>query len=406
MVKLNKNLVKSSLILLITLNLYNFLNFFFHFSMARMLSVSNYGILATLFSIMYIFGIFAESVQIIITKYTSHQSNKGKLKNLIKKSFKKALIFSSVLFLVYLIVSIPLSSSLEIPFLLLAINGLFIFSSFFPPITRGVLQGLKRFSSLGGNMVFEGVSKLILAIIFVLLLTKYGLAVHGAVVATILGVFLAFLLSFVSLKDIFNSKEKEAMTHEIYGYSAPVFVTLFVVLIFYSLDIVLAKMFFSQDIAGAYALASILGKSIFLGTNGISKAMFPLSSSVKKTKKRYHHIFFSAFAIMFACIFIALAIIYFFPSLLIKLFSGKEVPLASSLLFYIGLAAGFISFANLILLYKLSLKKTRGCYYLLLFIVVQISLLTYFSKNIFTFTLAFVFASLIFLIGSIFLLDK
>ena len=54
--ELNKSLLKGSLVLLIAFNLYNLLNFIFHFGMARLLSVADYGILLTLYSMIYLFG--------------------------------------------------------------------------------------------------------------------------------------------------------------------------------------------------------------------------------------------------------------------------------------------------------------------------------------------------------------
>ena len=57
--RVNRGVVKGSLILLIAFNVFNGLNFVFHFFMARMLSVSDYGILATLFTITYVLAVFS-----------------------------------------------------------------------------------------------------------------------------------------------------------------------------------------------------------------------------------------------------------------------------------------------------------------------------------------------------------
>ena len=100
--KLNKSLIGGSLVLLISINLFNFFNFVFQLSMARLLTIAQYGILASLFSIIYIFGFFMESIQTIVAKYTAKEKEKGKLKNILKKTVKKAwgvsLIFSHFIF--------------------------------------------------------------------------------------------------------------------------------------------------------------------------------------------------------------------------------------------------------------------------------------------------------------------
>ena len=64
--RIHKSLWKGSIVLLIAFNIFNFFNFVFHFSMARLLSISDFGILATLFAIIYILTGFSESIQISI----------------------------------------------------------------------------------------------------------------------------------------------------------------------------------------------------------------------------------------------------------------------------------------------------------------------------------------------------
>ena len=89
--------------------------------MARMLTPADYGTLAALFSIIYLTGIFSESIQTVIVKYSASEKSKARLKNLITRSIKKALKFSIIIFIGYILLSIPLSFMLEIPYLLVCI---------------------------------------------------------------------------------------------------------------------------------------------------------------------------------------------------------------------------------------------------------------------------------------------
>ncbi len=66
--KFSKSLMGGSIILLISINIFNALNFLFHFFMARMLTISDYGILAALMSIVYVLTIPSEAIQTIISK--------------------------------------------------------------------------------------------------------------------------------------------------------------------------------------------------------------------------------------------------------------------------------------------------------------------------------------------------
>ena len=400
MARLNRALLSGSLILLVTLNIYNFFSFIFHFAMARLLSPADYGILATLFSIIYITGIFSESIQTIIAKYAATEQNNAKLHNIVSRAIKKSLKISSLIFIGYVFISIPLSFALKIPYLLLTSTGLMIFAAFLPPITRGALQGIKSFKSLGINFIIEAIIKLSLSIALVMI----GWKVYGAIAAAVLAAVIAFLLSIYALKNIFKSGNKPAHTGNIYVYSRPIFFVLFTLSVFYSFDVIIAKMVFPADTAGFYAIASILAKTIFFGTQPISKAMFPISAGEKKGKK--NNLLASALAITLICIFIALIVFYFFPEIMIRIFSGRYIQESAGILIYIAIAISLISLSNLILLYKLSIGRVKNYSILAIFPAIEVGLLFFFSSNLVEFSIAFITASAIFLWGSILLFDR
>jgi stage V sporulation protein B len=398
--KLNKTLIKGSIVLLISFGIFNFFNFLFHFSMVRMLTVEDYGILASLFSIIYVLGVFSESIQLVITKYTSSEKNKGKIKNILRRSLKKSSWVSSLVFAVYVIISVPLSSFLKISYPLMVLNGIIIFTAFLSPVTRGIMQGEKKFGALGFNMILESVVKLGLAILFVFI----GWRVSGAITGALIGTFFAFLFSFASVRDVMKSKENRANTRGIYGYTGPAFIIMMVIIAFYSLDVVLAKIFFSADIAGSYAIASTLSKTIVFATHPIGRALFPLSAENKKDDKRSNNLLLNAVGIVLIVVVSVLLLFYFFPSIIILFFSGEIVVGAVSVLFLLGVAISLVSFTNIVLLYKLSLGKVKGYKYLVFFLLVEILLLWRFSENLIQFSIAFITASAIFLWGSLFLL--
>lgn len=396
MAELDKNLIRGSLILLITFNLYNLLNFVFHFSMARLLSIVDYGIMATLFSIIYVLGIFSESIQTVIAKYSSTENDKGKLKNLFKRSFKKSTKISLILFTIYILIAIPLTFVLKIQYPLLLITGLLIFSSFLVPLTRGIMQGRKMFKALGLNLVIEAVLKVILAVGLVFI----GWKVFGAIIATIIGTAAALFISAIIIKRDLKGEEKTANTINIYKYTTPVILSTFVILIFFSIDVIIAKIVFPAQIAGYYAISSILAKTIFLGTQPISKAMFPLSAESKTGGSK--NIYTNALIILILCIVVALVVFYFFPEFIVNIFTGKIIPESAAILFYVGIAMSLLSLANLNILHKLSLGGIKHAPYLLIFVVIEVVMLFFFSKTLTQFSIAFIISSGIFLIGSLF----
>ena len=397
---LHKGLIKGSFVLLVAFGLFNFFHFLFQFIMARMLGVSDYGILATLFAIIYILLIFSESVQTIIAKYSAQEKDNGKLKNIFRKSFKKSVKASIIVLLAYLIIAIPLSSMLKIKYWLVSLNGLVIFLAFFLPISRGIMQGRRRFTSLGLNMVVEALAKVALGVFLVYI----GFSVYGAIIGVLIAGVLAFLFSFIQLKDIIEAKEKKAGTVGIYEYAKPTFLITFIIVVFYSLDVIIAKIIFAPEIAGSYAIASILGKIIFWGTLPISKAMFPISAESFMDKNKAKNVFINALAIVFIGIAAILTFFYFFPGKIISAFSGKQIPEAASILFYSGIAFSITSLTNLILLYKLSLGKTKRFAWLFTFVILEALLLWVFSADLLKFSIAFVAAAVAFLWGSVVLI--
>jgi O-antigen/teichoic acid export membrane protein len=364
--------------------------------MARLLSIEEYGILAAIFSIVYILSIFSESIQTVVARYTSNEKRNGKIKNILNRALKKSWTFGVLVLIVYLIVSIALAFLLKIKYSILALNGLMILSAFMLPVTRGVLQGRAMFSKLGANMILEALLKLAFGIALVII----GFGIYGAIGASVIGGLVAFGFSFYSLKKIVKVGEQKAEIMEYKGFASPILYSIIVIFVFLSMDVFIARVVFDSSIAGIYSIASILSKTIFFGVQPISKAMFPIVSGNKKPRK----LLSNSLIFTGGMLIIGLVILYFFPNTLINLFSGKNVPEASSILFLLGVAFSLLSLTNLIVLYKLARQKIKNYIYLGIVIPMQVILLVIFSSSLLHFALALIGASAIFLISSLLLL--
>lgn len=405
-------LLKGSIILFLTFNIFNVLNFIFQFLMARMLGPAEFGIFASLMTLLYFMALPSESIQTIISKYTSgfnSQKKYGKIKNLLMKSLRKGIIASLILFLALLPFFYTFSYFLKIPFILVTLSGLILFSFFLIPSTRGVMQGMKKFGSLGTNMILDSFIKVIIAVILV----SIGFGVYGAIMGIILGGLTALFISFIPLKNIIKTKVENTDFSGIYKYGSPILFILLPILLMQSIDVFLARRFFSPESAGHYAVANLIGKMIFFGTLAISKTMFPISSekfnssnNIAKTSKIFHR----SLIIVFSLCFFSLTILFFFPTILINTLFGREYLEISPIIFNIGLSFSFISFANLFLLYGLSVNKkisfSHG-FSFVFFIIIQAGVLYYLKDNLINFSMGMVFSTLLLFIGSlIFVLKK
>ncbi len=395
--KLNSEIVKGGFILLVSTGIFSFLGFVFQIFMARSLSIVEYGLLATLFSIIYIFGFFTEFLQTLIAKYASLQQDATATKQLLGVSLKKSGRWAFITLIIYLTASFFLYRALNIPYGLLAFNGLFIFAVFFVPVTRGILQGKKEFASLGFNFILEGVIKLGAGVIFVYV----GWNVSGAIGGAMLGTFLAFVFSLIPLKSVLSVKTKKTNNLDVKIEPGPTFIIILTVMVFYSIDVVIARMVFSEEVAGIYSIASILSKTIFWITQPISKVMLPIVARDKHNPRGSRNAFTSALFIVLIIAFFANLFFYFFDELIVQLFSGKIIAETAQILPFVGLAMSFISLANLVLLYKLSKDSVKGILYLWLVIPLEIAVLFYFSANLVQFSIAYIAISAFFLLFSL-----
>ncbi len=397
--QLDKNLLKGSIMLLVGFGLYNFFNFLFQFVMARMLTISDYGVLATIFSMFYMLTVFIEGTQTVIAKVASTNKDDGSLKNILRRSFKKSIKIACWLFVAYTVISFfILRHALKIDYGLLILSGIAIFTSLTLPINRGLMQGRKRFFALSTNLIIESVVKLVLGIVFV----TAGFAVYGAVAGTLLGAFVALAFSFTAFKDVSGSKESNAETKQIYSYSVPTFFITAVIIAFYSVDVLIARFLFSPEVAGEYAIASVLAKIVFWGTQPISRAMFPISAENNhKDPEKKSHILLNACIFLGLLLIIAIFLFYFFSPHLVSLFSGKNIPGSVEIVVYLVIGMAALSFTNLFLLYKLSVHRIKGYMITALFLAVEIAILFIFSNNLMEYSIGFMVASFILLVGSL-----
>jgi len=398
---LSSELAKGSLILFVMFNFYNVLNFVFHFSMGRLLGPENYGVLAVLMSIIYIYSIPTEAIQNIISKYVSDFNLKeeyGKINFLVSKSSIRAIQFASLIFLVSIIIAMFLSKILQINFYLIILTNVALITSFTTPIVRGALQGRKKFVLLGTGMIFEGILKLSFAVIFALI----GFKVFGAIMGLLIGAFAGLIISFYFNMEIFKEKKEIIHFNEVYKKSIPYFIVVFIILVILSLDIILAKVFFSAEVVGKYAVLSMLGKIIFFGTVSISKTMFPLTAEKQDNHKDSMKLFKKSFLMVLVLCLLSILAYAIIPKLIIQILYGSDYIDMSKYLVYSAIALSFLSLSNLVLTYGLSTNKIKKAYYLFFFLILDLVLLSLFHSTILQYLMAFIVSNIIMFIGSFF----
>ena len=363
----NDKFLRNSFILTVSFFILNTANFFYHFFAARQLGPESYSVIASLFSIIYLFSVGSNVIQTSITKFAAifyAKKSFGKLKFLKNRALRKLSFYSLGLFLVYLAISPLIAIFLHIELLPVLITGILILFIFILPVNRGILQGIQKFSALGLNLIIEGVVKLVLVVIFILI----GWEVNGALGAVVLGTFFAFIFSFSKIKG----KLKKFDTKAVYSYSLPVIFAILSITAMFSLDLLLVKHLFLGKEAGYYSALSLLGKIVFFGATAISLVMFSKVSELHARKVDTKKILKKAMAITgFIAIFIT--IVYFiFSGLITSIIFGEEYFRIIPLLGPFGVFMTFMSLIYILTLYKLSIDKKKFVYLLGLFNIIQV----------------------------------
>lgn len=396
-------LVKGSITLFFLINLFNFLNYLFQFAMARMLGPAEFSVFSVLMAMVYVLNIPIESIQLIASKYTSNLYNTslGQVKGLLFTLFYKGQKVAFFLYLIFIPLSFLLSFLLSISPILLLFAGSLIFLSFIIPINRGILQGRKQFSALGWSMVVEALFKIFLGVLFVFI----GWKVYGAFAAIFIGVIISLFLSFFFVRDIIRTKKEDTNIKGIFDYSFSVFLSMIIINVMLAIDVIFAKMFFTDEVAGSYAIASLFGKMIFLGAFPISKAMFPLTSNntdVNNSRRNLKN----AINILSLLTLVPVLLLALFPKIMILVLFGEQYVGVSNLLWIVGLSSVFLSFANLFLFYLLSLKEFKHPYILTIFPVIQILLFIFLHQSLFVFSIALLTANSLLFLFSLFEMEK
>lgn len=335
----------------------NVINYFYHLIMGRILGPENYGVLASIFAILYILSVVPTSSSFAIVKFISSTKKDSEIigifRTLKRFIFRLALILSVVL-----LASSPLIANfLHIKNVVnIVLVAPMLYLSLLTLLYQATCQGLLKFWGYIGPALVLSVAKLVIGILLVIT----GLEVFGAVV----GIFTAFVLAYfyaLSMSKYIPSSKKEDPFDMIpfFKFSIPVVFQALAFTSFFTTDVILVKHFMPPFEAGLYAALSTLGKIIYFAASPVTSVMFPVVSGKKSRGEKYDRVFYLTFLVTFIVSFTVVAFFYLFPTFTIKLLYGEKYLTASSELAWMGIFIGFYTLSYLIANFILSIGKTR-----------------------------------------------
>lgn len=333
--------------------------FLFHFLMARMLSIKDYGELQSLIAISVIIGIPATTILTVLVKYVAHFKAKGelgKVHSLFSFFTKKIFIIAIGSFLIFSLFSNIIADFLNLSSIWpVIILGLSLMSGFLIPVNSGIIRGLQKFKSASIIPIIAIFFKILMAVIFV----KLSFGINGVMGAVVLSGIIGYLITFIPLKFLFKKEKQEFEKKEIFKYFSPVFFTLLFTGLLYNLDMILVKHFFSPAVAGQYGALILIGHIVFFLGSPIAGVMFPAVATAYSNNGNHLRVFKKSI-ILVVLLGVGVSAFYFlFPEFVIKTLVGSKFLSISEYLGWFGFSMLLYSLVVLFSQYLLSIDKTK-----------------------------------------------
>jgi len=366
-------LIKSGGIFLVGSLLVAILNYLYHIFMGRMLGPEEYGVLGSLFAIVYLVTFAGATFNKVISKFTAQLRGKGReaeLKYLIINALHKISIFSSILFIIYLLFIPLIGKFMHLTnYTGLVIVGLIAFLSIISSIIIGALNGMQKFVWQNSLSLITTSLKLGVAILLVYL----GFKSSGALVGIVIGILATLIIGFWPLKNELTSKySTKIKTSRVYYYAIPVLIASVLPIIAITLDQVLVKHFFTSIEAGLYAAAGNIAKIIWFGSGFLVSAIFPKIVSRKAQGKDTSKLLIKSLIYTAFFVLVGVGILSATPRLIVLGMYGADYLNIVPIVGLFGLALGVFSINQILITYNLAMEKYGFLWIILSGLILQI----------------------------------
>lgn len=398
---LRHELISGSFYIFLGITASSFLAFIFNIYIARQLSYSDYGIYASIISLITLLTIPSASISAVIVRYATSFFSRGedaRAGAFYLKTFKYLLISSVIFNIVFLLFFPFISSFLKIDQLgLIILASISVSLSYLATVNMAFLQSLFKFKMLGILYFFTGFGKLFGGVILIIL----GLKVYGALLAAFIFSLIDYVFSFIPLRHMITRAEKKVNIErrDFISYAIPASISIFSLSSFISTDVLLVKHFFSPEQAGFYGGLSLVGKVVFYFTGPIPMAMFPLIVKRHTNQEKFHSLFFLSLILVTAPSILITIFYFLFPEFTIKLFLGRGGYLTiAPLLGFFGIFVTIYSINNVFINFFLSVKKTIIASMVLLPAALQIIFIYLYHKDLYQIILVSILSSILLMI--------
>lgn len=369
----------------------NFFNFLFNLYMTRNLSNADYGVLASIISLISLPALMTGAIIPMVVQFAGNYFAKGEM-NLVRGFYyqikKYFLLFGVLVFTLLILLTPFISNFLHITDItLLILTSFVVFLGILHIINIAFIQAKMSFISIVSINVLAAVSKLLFGVITVLI----GFKVNGAVLAIFLSSIIAYFASFWPIRFIFHKTEHapKVNTKDLFKYGLSSTLTVIGITSFITADIILVKHFFDPTNAGIYAGLALIGRVIFYLASPIGAVMFSVVVQKYSNKENFVSTFLQALFLVLAPSLLLTIIYYIFPDPTILFFTKKtENLIVSPLLGLMGLYMTSYVVLYIVANFYLSINKTKISFPILSGALLQILCITLFHDNFYQIIIA------------------
>lgn len=342
----------AEVILFVCLNIANTSNYLYQVVMGRALGPASYGLLASVVQLVNVVTVSSIALQTASAKAIASSVEPLKpLKHAWNDPLTRtAIVWSGVVAMVLVIAA---------PFIALFLHGgvgpglvlgAVVIPSCLLALGQGRLQGLHALHAFAALAVVAALLRLVFGPLAVYL----GLGVTGA------GMALAVAAAVASVWALRYTRKagpvRVADVHRDLGRGAFAFVAFWLMV---SADIVIARHYLPANIAGQYAVASVVGKSVLWLPSAIAIAIFPRVARHRSAGLSTAKLLNRSLLLTLGLGVIAVAGLAVAGRAVIPLFFGLTYVPASTLAWRVGLACIPFSLANLLIYYHLASDGVR-----------------------------------------------
>jgi len=345
----------------------SFLNLLYQLLIAHQLAPWQFAAFNSLLAIFMLAAAPVSTIQMAVVKYSAKYNALGessKVSDLLSGLFKKTLLGSLFILLLFLLVSPGIISALKIPSMASGyILALLVSAIYITPVLAGGVQGLEVFRWYAGAIAGVGILKLALA--FLMLFLGYQIA--GALGALLVSVLISLVLFYIPLRKYINfSASREQIEYrQIFGFLVPVALANFCFIALVNFDMIWVKYFFTPDDAGLYALAQMIGKIFLFLPGAVSIVMFPRTAGLKARQLETTTTLKRSLFYGFSLCLLALLFYNLFPFFVLKVLTGKTFSYSVTLGRLFSVSMTFFALIYIQIFYFLSIKDLRFLKYLI-----------------------------------------